>query len=342
MGKLTTQAEKAAALLLKAVEGEVSGGVDVNGHRLAKGKHLSDLERIGTQMRSSGEDLGDVTPLQFAKAKVEHAMFDRGIRDTHLDDAEVSIVRKAYRAVEPKGGLEAEFDDVLAIHPLTGDPLVNDGGKPIRRRATEVPVNRIYYVADYAEQDFSTAMSFANRMSERGLRTFSRLAKRCTGKRVIEEMKTVVGMDGPVLSAYVAEQLGIPDKGEPQFKNITVPIEVFEDMYEPARKAASLIMGFLGIEEVLDEEGLVQPGIFMRAVLDLLDPHTHGPWRVLELLTRHGSITPEQAAQFKVSWEEDGLADRWDEVSGNKSSGFPEVERDVVDEVLEEVERTPF
>lgn len=344
MSKFAKDVERTTQALLKAVEREVADAVGSNRHRLAKGKHLSELEHLGARIKAAGEDLGDASPLQFARAIVENAMFDRGMADTRLDDAEVSITRKAYRAVEPEGGLDAEFEDVYAIHPATGHPLVNDAGLPLRRKAAEVPVNKIYYVSDYLDYDFSAGMSFANRSSEKRLRTFNRLAKKRTKSQVFTDIKKVVAMDDKDLNSYVAKGLGLPDPAEqPQFKNITVPAEVYDEMWRPLREMASLIVGFHGLQEMLDEDGRVQPGMLLRDLISVVDPRQHGPWPMLQVLVEAQVLTTEQAAQFKVSWEEDGLADRWAAYMDEGADvPFEDTGGDLADEVLAEVEKTPF
>lgn len=344
MSKLRDQVEREAKLLLKEVEGEVADGVHANAHRLAKGMRLSNLEHLATKMKAAGEDLDDTTPLQFARARVEQAMFDRGMADTRLDEAEVSITRKAWRAVEQGGGLEAVFEDIYAVHPATGQPLVNDAGLALERRVAEVPVNKIYYVADYADYDFSAAMSFANRQSEKALRTFNRLAKKRTKAQLFKDIEKVVGMDAKGLSAFVAEKLGLPDPAEtPQFKAITVPSEVYDDWWRPLREMASLIIGFLGKDEMLDDEGRMQPGMLVHDLISLVDPREYGPWRVLEMMVAAQVISTEEAAQFKVSWEEDGLDARWAKYMDQGASvKFEAVHDDLADEVLAEVEKTPF
>jgi hypothetical protein len=115
---------------------------------------------------------------------------------------------------------------------------------------------------------------------------------------------------------FVNELLGIKPEESPDYKNIQVPGHVYDGVYTRVRQMMSLILGFNGNEELLDKDsGKVMPGILIETILGtLLEPLEHGPWNILQTLVRAETITSEQAANFKLAWEQDGLKERWENV----------------------------
>ena len=304
--------------LIASLELERTGELSKNGARLNKGECLTLLEREGMRLKAAGEEL-DSSPLQFAVTQAKNAIESKGVFDTRLDNDEVSVVRKAFtRVAEPLGGADATFQDVYARNPHTGEKLVNDAGQPFTRPISEVAVNKLYLIADYAEHDFDAAISFAKRASEKGIKKLNRVWKRTkdpnTMFSMMMDLAEMYGTEDQTISLRVNEELGIEDEG-PEYKNIQVPAHLFDGAYSRCRRMMSLILGFNGNEEALEKEsGMVMPGIMLETILvTLLDPQEYGPWNMLEVLVRAGTVNTEQAANFKLAWDEDGLAERWEE-----------------------------
>jgi len=195
---------------------------------------------------------------------------------------------------------------------------MNDAGQPFTRPISEVAVNKLYLIADYAEHDFDAAISFAKRASEKGIKKLNRVWKRTkdpnTMFSMMMDLAEMYGTEDQTISLRVNEELGIEDEG-PEYKNIQVPAHLFDGAYSRCRRMMSLILGFNGNEEALEKEsGMVMPGIMLETILvTLLDPQEYGPWNMLEVLVRAGTVNTEQAANFKLAWDEDGLRERWEE-----------------------------
>ena len=306
--------------LVESVQKERSGDLSKNGGRLAKGMYLTLLEREGMRMKAEGQSMVE-TPLQMAIVEAQNALESKGVFDTNLGNDEVSIVRKAYVFIaEPMGGIESTFNDHFAVNPHTGMKLVNDAGGPFVRPLTEVAVNKLYLISDYAQHDFDGAISFAKRVSEKALKKVNRIWKaKKDVNTVFNAINDIVEMSDcsdENISMYVNEALGIKEEETPEYKNIQVPGHVYDGVYTRVRQMMSLILGFNGTSELLDKNsGSVMPGIMIETILGtLLEPLEHGPWNVLQTLVRAETITAEEAANFKLAWEQDGLKERWEQV----------------------------
>ena len=302
-----------------SVKSERKGELSKNGARLSKGYYLVELEREGIKLKGEGVDM-PWTPLQAAIAAAEEALEHEGVFDTNLDNDEVSIVRKAYvKVAEPLGGVGATFSDYFATNPHTDAPLVNDAGQPFERPLTEIAVNKLYVISDWAEHDFDAALSFAKRATEKGLRSLHKLWRRTKDPNAIFNLINDLVDNNRVTEDSIRDQvngvLGITD-ASPEYKSVSIPIDIYEGVWTRSREMMSLILGFCGFTEFLEKDsGRVYPGILLEAVYGtLLDPLEYGPWRMLETLTRSNLLTTEQAANFKLAWEQDGLNERWNEV----------------------------
>jgi len=306
--------------LVDSIRKERTGELSKNGGRLAKGMHLTLLEREGMHLKAAGETMVE-TPLQMAITTAQNALESEGVFDTNLSNDEVSIVRKAYVEVaEPLGGVDATFNDHFAANPHTGMRLVNDAGQPYVRPITEVAVNKLYLISDYAHHDFDAAISFAKRVSEKSLKKVNRIWKAKKHPNpvftAINDIIEQTDASDEAISRFVNETLGIMPEDGPEYKNIQVPAHVYDGVYTRVRQMMSLILGFNGNAEVLTKDtGEVMPGIMLETVLGtLLEPLEHGPWNILQTLVRAETLTSEQAANFKIAWEEDGLKERWQKV----------------------------
>jgi hypothetical protein len=306
--------------LVASIEKERSGDLSKNGGRLAKGMYLTLLEREGMRLKAEGQ-MSEDTPLQMAITEAQNALETKGVFDTNLGNDEVSIVRKAFvNVAEPLGGLEATFNDHFAVNPHTGMKLVNDAGGPFVRPITEVAVNKIYLISDYAHNDFDGAISFAKRVSEKALKKVNKIWKQTKSVNslfgAINDIVETTDASDESISEFVNEFLGVKPDETPDYKNIQVPGHVYDGVYTRVRQMMSLILGFNGNEELLDKDsGKVMPGILIETILGtLLEPLEHGPWNILQTLLRAETITSEQAANFKIAWEQDGLAERWENV----------------------------
>lgn len=327
---LRKEVQRAAADLRDAVRREHESEYGKNAARLIKGRTLSIVESAGKKLKTMGaEEIQGLTPLQYARDFVSSDMEDAGIFDARLDDSEVYMTRKVYRALEPHGGVEARFTDMYALNPKTGQPLVLDSGDPYNRSVTEVALNKLWYVSDLVKHDPNRVISFARRMTEKGLKEFKRLKpEKLSGNIALQDMENIMRGRMPVevegeevlvpwdeahIREYVNDKLGVTETPKEEMRNISVPKEWYDSEYREAREMGAMVLGFLGYDDVIEEDtGLLRNihllGPILRTYFNVAE---FGPWRLLEMFVNSNMITPKQAAYFKQAWEEEGLEDRW-------------------------------
>ena len=338
------EVQRATADLLDAIRQEHSSELGKNASRLIKGRTLTILERAAEKLKKfNASEIQGMTPLQFARSWVESRMEDAGIFDTRLDDSEVYMTRKVYRALEPLGGVNMKFTDMYAINPKTNQPLVRDDGEPYERSVTEVAMNKLWYVSDLLQQNSEGMVSFAHRMTEKGLKEFKRLKPDTMPpsqvNKVVKEIMTgtmpspedpeqSVPWDEKRIKQYVNEKLGIKEDEGSGVRSMQFPEEWYDTEYREIREMATSIMGFLGLTSLIEEKtGLIKHvHIFGPILRHYFNINEFGPWRLLEMYVQSGVISVKQAGYFKIAWEDEGLRDLWEQQHGTEANvNFDEV-----------------
>lgn len=317
--------------LVDDVRREREGQISANASRFAKGYRVNLLEQVAARLAELGDrDLG--TPkavMAFARDRLSKELAEAGIieKGDRLNKSEVSIVRKAYRAFADAAGPEAAFELVDQLDPQSGQPLVGDHGRPYRRRLSEVPVNKLYALADYVTAENRERLaSFAWAYAENTCRALAKVFKaelpesreEWTPERVSE---TVAGVLGEVYALPAAAQTedgqtvaiqpddkavrkwaGQQAASAAEFANIGVDKAFAEGDWAELKQVASQIWQYIG--GPLDKRGLIGNTVLLERMADFFVPRKHGAANLVQLFVNSGDMSESQAEQFLAEYEE--------------------------------------
>lgn len=160
---------------------ERQGDLNKNSARFERGELMVSLSSIAKAER---------IPFKDVLARVNDRMAQRAAEDT-LADFQLITEQEATttRRVVETFGSSAEFRQVGAINPNTGEPLVDDAGEPPLTDIRQVPMNKLYSVADQVDgTDYDLLVSFAYRYDERVVKKAKSVAKN-TGKTLASIIK---------------------------------------------------------------------------------------------------------------------------------------------------------
>jgi hypothetical protein len=282
------------------------------------GRNVARFRRGELMLRLQGISEASKTPVKKLLAMVNERSI--GLASQHsvpdftpITEQEATTTRRVVQAF----GSSGEFRYVNAVDPATGNPLVNDAGEPLPMPITEVAINKLYPLVEYADDaNLDVLLSFAHRNTEKVVKTAKRVAK--TMERpimaVIEDVDAMRTVKPSPLGPEVGEIRVPPEEGEvlthlkgllgeaPESDIVSMKTSRawYEGTWEPLRELFSSIARPFMPELVSQSNGQVSNVFILeRIISQFYNPFENdGVQRVLGALVTAGDLTEENAHAF--------------------------------------------
>lgn len=304
---------------------EHQGEIGRNVARLRKGQIMTVVERF--KQRAREQELEGLTTTKEILAALNSGLIafanSHGIVDrfNRITENEATITRTVFeRFTDPERGINSSFRLVDAIDEATGQPILNDAGEPMEVPISEVAVNNLYPLAEYATPaNRDTLASFAHRFSEKVVKATKKLSKdrsipifdviqdinnlrRAVPSPITEEEVSVQADEGLALD-WIRQQRG--EEPPSEIVSISTTRDWFEAEYEPLKAVASLVYGVFGLP-VDEETGLISNvKLLERTITQYFSINLYGPERLVMALVDAGDISEEQGKRFLARYQWD-------------------------------------
>lgn len=316
-----------AAQALDIAAEEASGEHGRNAARFKRGELMLRLTGISQAAKVPAKKL-----LKLMNERTITLASASSIPDFHpITEQEASTTRRVVQAF----GSSGEFNLLDAVDPATGNPLLNDAGEPYQVPLTEVAMNKLYPLVEYAEEGhLDTLLSFAYRNSEKVVKAAKRVAKSLekpimtviedTNKMRVtkpsplgEEVGAIeVPPDEKEIVRALREMMG--EAPEPDIASLKTSRAWYEGTWNPLKSFVSSVARAF-IPEVVNESSGEVSNVFIleRILTQLFHPLADGDkgaQRILGALVEAGDLTEGQAHDFVDSFAFDPESERWERI----------------------------
>lgn len=278
-----------------------------NAARFRRGELMLRLEGIASANRSTIKNA-----LVELNRRLVSMAGDHMVPDINpISDQEASTTKRVVEAF----GSSGEFDLVDAVNPNTGDPLVNDAGEPPKVALTDVAMNKLYPLAEFAgEVDQDRLLSFAHRNTEKVVKKAKAVAKNASipiktiitklnkareeGQHVITGDPVKVQLKEKEAMAFLRNLAG--EAPAPEVATIKTSRAWFDATWTPLKDLAAAVMKRYHPEMVNPASGEVS-NVFVleRTLTQFFNVHEDkGVESVLGALVAADDITTAQAESF--------------------------------------------
>ena len=241
-----------------------------------------------------------------------------------ITEQEASTTRKVAQAF----GSSGEFPLLNAVDPTSGAPLLNDAGEPYMLPLTEVAMNKLYPLVEYAsEVSTDELLSFAHQNTEKVVKAAKRVAKSLEKPfmKVIEDInKMRVEIDSPLglgkvkvppSEADIVRELReiMGEAPEPDIASLKTSRAWYDGTWVPLKGLINAVARAF-IPEVVNESSGEVTNVFIleRLITQLFHPNEDkGVHRVLAALVEAGDLSEKQANDFVNQFAFDGENDEW-------------------------------
>lgn len=306
---------------------EHAGEIGRNVARLRKGQIMTVVERF--KERAKAEELEGLTTTKEILGALNSGLIafanSHGIVDrfNRITENEATITRMVFERFTGQDGINARFRLLDAVDEATGRPLLNDAGEPIEVPISEVAVNNLYPLAEYAtDLNRDKLASFAQRFSEKVVKGAKKLSKdrdipildvvedinslrRTVVSPVTEDEVAIQADEGSALS-WIREQRG--EEPPSEIINITTTRDWYESEYVPLKAIATQLYLTFGLP--LNDSGEISNvKLLERIIGQYFSVHEYGPQRLIAAFVDAEDITTAKAERFLTRW-------RWDAERG--------------------------
>lgn len=274
-----------------------------------------------------------------------------------ISEQEATTTRKVTQAF----GSSGEFPLLDAVDPATGQPLLNDAGEPYHLPITEVAMNKLYPLVEYADEtNIDTLLSFAHRNTEKVVKAAKRVAKSLekpmaaviediNGMRVESNSPLGVGViQVPPPEADIVRSLRemMGEAPEPDIASLKTSRGWYDGTWIPLKNLINAVARAF-IPEVVNESSGEVSNVFIleRLITQLFHPgEDKGVQRVLAALVEAGDLSESKAAEFVNSFAHDPENDEWIRVKSSlvPDDGDDDFDDDDLDDDLPEIDDPDF
>lgn len=245
-----------------------------------------------------------------------------------ITEQEATTVRRVVSAF----GSSGEFRHVAGVDPATGAPMTGDDGKPILLPLTEVAVNKLYPLAEYADEvEPDTLLSFAHATTEKVVKKTKNVAKRL--ERPIQDVisdvvkmrvkkmsplgEAVGEIEAPADEATVLASLRevAGEAPEPDIATLKTSRAWYDGTWIPLKRLVDAIAQAFMPDRVNEATGQTSNVYILERILTAFyhPAEDAGVQRVLGALVAAEDITEEQANAFIDGFRE--TEDGWERVN---------------------------
>lgn len=315
-----SQAEHYAADILSLAIEERTSEQGRNAVRFRRGALMSNLADEARAVK---------LPFKFLLDDVNAHALDMAEKNGIIDFTPVSSQEATTtRRVVEKFGVNGDFPLVGAVNRLTGEPLVDDAGEPLRVDLHAVALNKLYAVASVDDEYLDEAASFAFRHTEKVVRKAKSVAK--ATERPLQEViaalnEARVKAPHPVTGKPIevqpedrdalmvlAEMAGEPVESE--VVSIKTTRALYEGFYVPLKKLFSgALQAFNPSPIAASSDGLVSNAFVLeQTIVQFFNIYEDdGVQRALSALVLSELITEKQASDFVDNFAFDPVTDTW-------------------------------
>jgi hypothetical protein len=248
---------------------------------------------------------------------------------TPITEQEATTTRRVVQAF----GSSGDFRYVDAIDPATGAPLVNDSGEPLSMPITEVAMNKLYPLVEYADEgSLDSLLSFAHRNTEKVVKAAKRVAKSLERPfmAVVDDVNALRTKKASPLGPEVGEVQVPPDeidiishlKGmigeapESDVVSLKTSRAWYDGTFVPLKELFSAIARSFMPDLVNQTTGQVSNVFVLERILtQFYNPFTdEGVQRVLGALVASGDLTESHAHEFVDSFAMNAENNNWERV----------------------------
>lgn len=242
---------------------------------------------------------------------------------TPISEGEASGTRKVVEAF----GSSGEFSLVDAVNEFTGDPMVNDAGEPPQMNLTDVAMNKLQPLVEFADSvDQDRLLSFAHRNTEKVVKKAKAVAKNTSTpfSRIITKLNKVYDQKAHPITgktirvpaaeknvlAFLADLNG--EAPAPEVASIKTDKAWFDTFWTPLKALYTAVANeFL---PGMAPEGQSVSNVFVleRTIGQYFNVHTaEGISMALQALEDAEDISAEQVQQFLSSYAFDSDSGTW-------------------------------